>query len=230
MGVIEEARLKVNELDDSEVIEIFSEVGNRCLHGEQVYDDIYEIFEDYSIEEMQQLLYNSIYDKTLDMSDNYFVVDMDYITSFKNLVYCKQMIVAHMSIDQALDILYRTASGECKKAYEYIEYLTENQIANVYNELDRNIMIVPNTPKAIYKLECEFDLNSENIYTTLINDKTYDRKDMYLVFYKDDKRIESMSQYAIGDGYMDHLVEDMNNEIANKIIKEYERGEDFVRF
>lgn len=230
MGAIEEARLKVNELDDSEVIEIFSEVGNRCLHGEQVYDDIYEIFEDYSIEEMQQLLYDSIYDKTLDMSDNYFVVDMDYITSFKNLVYCKQMIIAHMSVDQALDILHRTASGEYKKAYEYIEYLTENQIANIYNELDGNIMIVPNTPKSIYKLECEFDLNSENIYTTLMNDKTYDREDMYLVFYKNDKIIESMSKYAIGDGYMDNLVENMDSKTANEIIKEYERNEDYVRF
>lgn len=230
MGAIEEARLKVNELDDSEVMEIFSEIGNRCLHGEQIYNDIYEIFEDYSEEEMQQLLYDSIYGKTLDTSDNFFLVDMDCITSFKNLVYCRQMIIAHMSVDQALDILHRTASGEYKKAYEYIEYLTENQIANVYNELDRNIMIVPNTPKAIYKLEYEFDLNSENIYTTLINDKTYDKKDMYLVFYKDDKRIESMSQYAIGDGYMDHLVEDMDSEIANKIIKEYERNEDYVRF
>lgn len=230
MDLIAEARSKVNELDDSEIIALFSEVGNRCLHGEQVYDDIYEIFEDYSEEEMQQLLYDSIYDKTLDISDNYFIVDMEYITSFKNLEYCKQMIKKHMNTSQALNILYKTASDEYKKAYGCMNYLTENQIANVYNELDRNIMIIPNKPKAIYKLECEFNLNSENIYTTLINDKTYDRKDMYLVFYKDDKRIESMSQYAIGDGYMDHLVEDMDSEIANKIIKEYERDEDYVRF
>lgn len=230
MDTLAQARLKVDELDDSEVIEIFSEVGNRCLHGEQVYNDIYEIFEDYSIEEMQQLLYDSIYDKTLDMSDKYFVVDMEYITSFKNLVYCKQMIKAHMNTDQALDILYRTASGEYKKAYEYIEYLTENQIANVYNELDGNIIIVPNTPKSIHNLECEFDLNSEDIYATLINDKIYDKKDMYLVFYKDDKRIESMSQYAIGDGYMEYLIENMDSKIANEIIKEYERSEDYVRF
>lgn len=230
MDTLAQARLKVDELSDLEVIEIFSEVGNRCLHGEQAYNDIHEIFEEYSIEEMQELLYNSVYNKKLNTSDDYFVVDMNYITSFKNTAYCREMIKAHMSVGQALDILHRTASGECKKAYEYIEYLTENQIANVYNELDRNIMIVPNTPKAIYKLECEFDLNSENIYTTLINDKTYDRKDMYLVFYKDDGRIESMSQYAIGDGYMDHLVENMDSEIANKIIKEYERGEDVVRF
>lgn len=230
MDTLAQARLKVDELDDSEVIEIFSEVGNRCLHGEQAYNDIHEIFEDYSIEEMQQLLYDSIYDKTLDMSDKYFVVDMEYITSFKNLVYCKQMIKAHMNTDQALDILYRTADGEYKKAYEYIEYLTENQIANVYNELDGNIIIVPNTPKSIHNLECEFDLNSEDIYATLINDKIYDKKDMYLVFYKDDKRIESMSQYAIGDGYMDYLIENMDSKIANEIIKEYERGEDYVRF
>ncbi len=108
MDVIAQARLKVDELDDSEVIAIFSEIGNRCLHGEQIYDNIYEIFEDYSVEEMQQLLYDSIYDKTLDMSDNYFVVDMDYITSFKNLVYCKQMIIAHMSVDQAEEILHIT--------------------------------------------------------------------------------------------------------------------------
>lgn len=230
MDLIAEARLKVNELNDSEIIAIFSEIGNRCLHGEQVYDDIYEIFEDYSEEEMQQLLYDSIYSRTLDTSDNYFVVDMDYITSFKNLEYCKEMIKKHMNVDQALNILHKTASGEYKKAYGCMKYLTENQIANVYNELDRNIMIVPNTPKAIYKLECEFDLNSENIYTTLINDKTYDRKDMYLVFYKDDKRIESMSQYAIRDGYMDNLLENMDSKTANEIIKEYERGEDFVRF
>lgn len=230
MSVIEEARLKIDELSDSEVIEIFSEVGNRCLHGEQAYDDIYEIFQDYSEEEMQQLLYDSIYDKMLDMSDSYFVVDMEYIMSFKSLAYCRQMIMAHMNKDQALDILHKTASGDYKKAYEYIEHLTENQIANVYNELDGNIMIVPNTPKAIYKLECEFDLNSENIYTTLINDKTYDRKDMYLVFYKDDKRIESMSQYAVGDGYMDHLIENMDSKIANEIIKEYERNDNYVRF
>lgn len=230
MDAIEQARLKVDELDDSEVIEIFSEVGNRCLHGEQVYSDVYEIFEDYSIEKMQQLLYDSIYHKTLDISDKYFLVDMSYIISFKNLVYCRQMIKKHMNTDQALDILHRTASGEYKKAYEYIEYLTENQIANVYNELDGNIMIVPNTPKSIYKLECEFDLNSENIYTTLMNDKTYDREDMYLVFYKDDERIESMSKYAIGDGYMDNLVENMDSKTANEIIKEYERNEDYVRF
>ena len=108
MDVITQARLKVDELEDAEVIAIFSEIGNRCLHGEQVYDNIYEIFEDYSVEEMQQLLYDSIYDKTLDMSDNYFVVDMDYITSFKNLVYCKQMIIAHMSVDQAEEILHIT--------------------------------------------------------------------------------------------------------------------------
>lgn len=108
MDVIAQARLKVDELEDSEVIAIFSEIGNRCLHGEQVYDNIYEIFEDCSVEEMQQLLYDSIYDKTLDMSDNYFVVDMDYITSFKNLVYCKQMIIAHMSVDQAEEILHIT--------------------------------------------------------------------------------------------------------------------------
>ena len=108
MDLIAEARLKVDELDDSEIIALFSEIGNRCLHGEQVYDNIYEIFEDYSVEEMQQLLYDSIYDKTLDMSDNYFVVDMDYITSFKNLVYCKQMIIAHMSVDQAEEILHIT--------------------------------------------------------------------------------------------------------------------------
>lgn len=230
MDTLAQARLKVDELDDSEVIEIFSEVGNRCLHGEQAYSDIHEIFEEYSIEEMQELLYNSLYNKKLNTSDDYFVVDMNYITSFKNTAYCREMIKKHMIEDQALDILHRTASGEYKKAYEYIEYLTENQIANVYNELDINIMIVPNTPKAIYKLECEFDLNSENIYTTLINDKTYDRKDMYLVFYKDDKRIESMSQYAIGDGYMDNLLENMDSKTANEIIKEYERGEDFVRF
>lgn len=230
MYSIEKARLKVDELDDSEIIAIFSEIANRCLHGEQVYDDIYEIFEDYSIEEMQQLLYDSIYDKTLDMSDNYFVVDMEYITSFKNLEYCKQMIKKHMNTSQAINILYITASDEYKKAYGCIEYLTDGQIANVYNELDGNIMIVPNTPKSIYKLECEFNLNSENIYTTLINDKTYDKKDMYLVFYKDDKRIESMSQYAIGDEYRDHLVENMNSKIADEIIKEYERNEDYVRF
>lgn len=108
MDLIAEARLKVNELEDSEIIALFSEIGNRCLHGEQVYNDIYEIFEDYSVEDMQQLLYDSIYDKTLDMSDNYFVVDMDYITSFKNLVYCKQMIIAHMSVDQAEEILHIT--------------------------------------------------------------------------------------------------------------------------
>ena len=227
---IEKARLKVDELEDADVIALFSEIGNRCLNGEQVFNDIHEIFEDYSIEEMQQLLYDSIYDKTLDMSDKYFVVDMEYITSFKNLVYCKQMIKAHMNTDQALDILHKTASGEYKKAYEYIEYMTENQIANVYNELNGNIMIVPNTPKSIYKLECEFNLNSENIYTTLINDKTYDKKDMYLVFYKDDKRIESMSQYAIGDGYMNYLIENMDSKIANEIIKECERSEDYVRF
>lgn len=230
MNVISQAKLKVDELDDSEVIEIFSEVGNRCLHGEQVFNDIYEIFEDYPIDDMQQLLYDSIYDKKLNMSDNYFLVDMDYITSFKNLDYCREMIKKHMNTDQALDILYRTANGEYKKAYEYIEYMTENQIANVYNELNGNIMIVPNTPKSIHKLECEFNLNSENIYTTLINDKTYDRKDMYLVFYKDDKRIESMSQYAIGDGYMDYLIENMDSKIANEIIKECERSEDYVRF
>lgn len=230
MDVIEQARLKVDELDDLEVMEIFSEVGNRCLHGEQVYNDVYEIFEDYSIEEMQQLLYDSIYDKTLDMSDKYFLVDMDYIISFKNLLYCRQMIKKHMNTDQALDILHRTANGEYKKAYEYIEYLTENQIANVYNELDGNIIIVPNTPKSIHNLECEFDLNSEDIYATLINDKTYDKKDMYLVFYKDDERIESMSQYAIGDGYIEYLIENMDSKIANKIIEEYERNEDYVRF
>lgn len=108
MGVIEEARLKVNELNDSEIIAIFSEIGNRCLHGEQVYDDIYEIFEDYSEEEMQQLLYDSIYGKTLDTSDNYFVVDMEYIISFKSLAYCKQMIIAHMNISQAEEILHIT--------------------------------------------------------------------------------------------------------------------------
>ena len=112
MGVIEEARLKVNELDDSEVIAIFSEIGNRCLHGEQVYDNIYEIFEDYSEKEMQQLLYDSIYDKMLDMSDSYFVVDMEYIMSFKSLAYCKQMIIAHMSIDQAEEILHITKNRE----------------------------------------------------------------------------------------------------------------------
>lgn len=230
MNVISQAKLKVDELDDSEVIEIFSEVGNRCLHGEQVFNDIYEIFEDYPIDDMQQLLYDSIYDKKLNMSDNYFLVDMDYITSFKNLDYCREMIKKHMNTDQALDILHKTASGEYKKAYEYIEYMTENQIANVYNELNGNIMIVPNTPKSIYKLECEFNLNSENIYTTLINDKTYDKKDMYLVFYKDDERIESMSQYAIGDGYMNYLIENMDSKIANEIIKECERSEDYVRF
>lgn len=108
MDLIAEARLKVDELDDSEIIALFSEIGNRCLHGEQVYDDIYEIFYDYSEEEMQQLLYDSIYDKMLDMSDNYFVVDMDYIISFKNLVYCKQMIIAHMNIEQAEEILHIT--------------------------------------------------------------------------------------------------------------------------
>lgn len=230
MDTLAQARLKVDELDDSEVIEIFSEVGNRCLHGEQAYNDIHEIFEEYSIEEMQELLYNSVYNKKLNTSDDYFVVDMNYITSFKNTAYCREMIKAHMIEDQALDILYRTASGEYKKAYEYIEYLTENQIANVYNELDGNIIIVPNTPKSIHNLECEFNLNSEDIYATLINDKTYDKKDMYLVFYKDDKRIESMSQYAIGDGYMDYLIENMDSKIANEIIKEYERGEDYVRF
>lgn len=230
MDTLAQARLKVDELSDLEVIEIFSEVGNRCLHGEQAYNDIHEIFEEYSIEEMQELLYNSVYNKKLNTSDDYFVVDMNYITSFKNTAYCREMIKAHMVEDQALDILYRTASGEYKKAYEYIEYLTENQIANVYNELNGNIMIVPNTPKSIHNLECEFNLNSEDIYTTLINDKTYDKKDMYLVFYKDDKRIESMSQYAIGDGYMDYLIENMDSKIANKIIKEYERSEDYVRF
>ena len=230
MDVIAQARLKVDELEDSEVIAIFSEVGNRCLHGEQIYDDLYEIFEDYSIEEMQQLLYDSIYDKKLDMSDNYFLVDMDYITSFKDLVYCKEIIKKHMNTSQAIDILYITASDEYKKAYGYIEHLTDSQIANIYNELDRNIMIVPNTPKSIHKLECEFDLNSENIYATLINDKTYDRKDMYLIFYKDDERIESMSQYVIGDVYMNYLVENMDSEIANEIIKECERNEDYVRF
>lgn len=108
MFKIEEARSKVNELNDSEIIAIFSEIGNRCLHGEQVYDDIYEIFYDYSEEEMQQLLYDSIYDKMLDMSDNYFVVDMEYITSFKNLEYCKQMIKAHMNMEQAEEILHIT--------------------------------------------------------------------------------------------------------------------------
>ena len=230
MDTLAQARLKVDELSDLEVIEIFSEVGNRCLHGEQAYNDIHEIFEEYSIEEMQELLYNSVYNKKLNTSDDYFVVDMNYITSFKNTAYCREMIKAHMTEDQALDILYRTANGEYKKAYEYIEYLTENQIANVYNELNGNIMIVPNTPKSIHNLECEFNLNSEDIYTTLINDKTYDKKDMYLVFYKDDKRIESMSQYAIGDGYMDYLIENMDSKIANEIIKEYERGEDYVRF
>ena len=230
MDTLAQARLKVDELSDLEVIEIFSEVGNRCLHGEQAYNDIHEIFEEYSIEEMQELLYNSVYNKKLNTSDDYFVVDMNYITSFKNTAYCREMIKAHMIEDQALDILYRTATGEYKKAYECIEYLTENQIANVYNELNGNIMIVPNTPKSIHKLECEFNLNSEDIYTTLINDKTYDKKDMYLVFYKDDKRIESMSQYAIGDGYMDHLIENMDKKIANEIIKEYERNEDYVRF
>lgn len=230
MDTLAQARLKVDELDDSEVIEIFSEVGNRCLHGEQAYNDIHEIFEEYSIEEMQELLYNSVYNKKLNTSDKFFVVDMNYITSFKNTAYCREMIKAHMIEDQALDILYRTANGEYKKAYEYIEYLTENQIANVYNELDGNIIIVPNTPKSIHNLECEFDLNSEDIYATLINDKTYDKKDMYLVFYKDDKRIESMSQYAIGDGYMEYLIENMNSKIANEIIKECERNEDYVRF
>lgn len=108
MDLIAEARLKVDELDDSEVIAIFSEIGNRCLHGEQVYDDIYEIFYDYSEEEMQQLLYDSIYDKMLNMSDNYFVVDMEHITSFKNLAYCKQMIKAHMNMEQAEEILHIT--------------------------------------------------------------------------------------------------------------------------
>lgn len=230
MDTLAQARLKVDELDDSEVIEIFSKVGNRCLHGEQAYNDIHEIFEEYSIEEMQELLYNSVYNKKLNTSDKFFVVDMNYITSFKNTAYCREMIKAHMIEDQALDILYRTANGEYKKAYEYIEYLTENQIANVYNELDGNIIIVPNTPKSIHNLECEFDLNSEDIYATLINDKTYDKKDMYLVFYKDDKRIESMSQYAIGDGYMEYLIENMNSKIANEIIKECERNEDYVRF
>lgn len=230
MDTLAQARLKVDELSDLEVIEIFSEVGNRCLHGEQAYNDIHEIFEEYSIEEMQELLYNSVYNKKLNTSDDYFVVDMNYITSFKNTAYCREMIKAHMNEDQALDILYRTASGEYKKAYEYIEYMTENQIANVYNELNGNIMIIPNTPKSIYKLECEFNLNSENIYTTLINDKTYDKKDMYLVFYKDDERIESMSQYAIGDGYMNYLIENMDSKIANEIIKECERSEDYVRF
>lgn len=230
MDTLAQARLKVDELSDLEVIEIFSEVGNRCLHGEQAYNDIHEIFEEYSIEEMQELLYNSVYNKKLNTSDDYFVVDMNYITSFKNTAYCREMIKKHMIEDQALDILYRTASGEYKKAYEYIEYMTENQIANVYNELNGNIMIVPNTPKSIYKLECEFNLNSEDIYTTLINDKTYDKKDMYLVFYKDDKRIESMSQYAIGDGYMNYLIENMDSKIANEIIKECERSEDYVRF
>lgn len=230
MDTLAQARLKVDELSDLEVIEIFSEVGNRCLHGEQAYNDIHEIFEEYSIEEMQELLYNSVYNKKLNTSDDYFVVDMNYITSFKNTAYCREMIKAHMNEDQALDILYRTANGEYKKAYEYIEYMTENQIANVYNELNGNIMIVPNTPKSIYKLECEFNLNSENIYTTLINDKTYDKKDMYLVFYKDDERIESMSQYAIGDGYMNYLIENMDSKIANEIIKECERSEDYVRF
>lgn len=230
MFIIEEAKLKVDELDDSEVIKIFNKIGNKYLKGEQVYNDIYEIFEDYSVEEVQQLLYNSIYDKTLDMSANYFVIDEDYITSFKKLKYCKQIIKTHIDMDLALDILHRTTSGEYKKAYEYIKHLTESQIANVYNELDRNIMIVPNTPKSIYKLECEFNLNSENIYTTLINDKTYDRKDMYLIFYKDDKRIESINQYGVRHKYMDHLMKNIDNKIANEIIKEYERSKDYVRF
>ena len=227
---IEKARLRVDELEDADVIVLFSEIGNRCLNGEQVFNDIYEIFEDYSIEDMQQLLYDSIYDKKLNTSDNYFVVDMNYITSFKDLEYCREMIKKHMNTDQALDILYMTSFNEYKKAYEFIEYLTDNQIINVCNKVYDNILIVPNTPKAIHTLECEYNLNSENIYTTLINDATYDRKDMYIVFYKDDETINSIPQNTIGDSFMEKLIEDMNEEIANEIIKEYKQSEDYVRF
>lgn len=230
MNAIAQARLKVDELEDTEVIEIFSEIGNRCLNGEQVFNDIYEIFEDYPIDDMQQLLYDSIYNKKLNMSDNYFLVDMDYITSFKNLDYCREMIKKHMNTDQALNVLYMTSFGECKKAYEFIEYLTDNQIINVCNKVYDNILIIPNTPKAIHTLEYEYNLNSENIYTTLINDTTYDRKDMYIIFYKDDETINSISQDVIEDSFMERLIEDMNEEIANEIIKEYKKSEDYVRF
>lgn len=230
MNAIAQARLKVDELEDTEVIEIFSEIGNRYLNGEQVFNDIYEIFEDYPIDDMQQLLYDSIYNKKLNMSDNYFLVDMDYITSFKNLDYCREMIKKHMNTDQALNVLYMTSFGECKKAYEFIEYLTDNQIINVCNKVYDNILIIPNTPKAIHTLECEYNLNSENIYTTLINDTTYDRKDMYIIFYKDDETINSISQDVIEDSFMERLIEDMNEEIANEIIKEYKKSEDYVRF
>lgn len=147
---------------------------------------------------------------------------------------CKEILKEIITYEQCMEVIYKGEDDYIKKGYEYLDYLTDNQIINVFNKLGKSAIILPNTADAIKHIAEKYNVDFNEISKVLYIDDEEEEKvgyykcDKYLIYYQDDNKIESLTEDAIEDGYKEFLIDNMNYKTVEKIIDEYMRTDDVI--
>lgn len=147
---------------------------------------------------------------------------------------CKEILKEIITYEQCIEVICRKEDDYIKKGYEYLDYLTDNQIINVFNKLGKSAIILPNTADAVKHIAEIYDVDFDEISKILYIDDEEEEKmgyykcDKYLIYYQDDNKIESLTEDAIEDGYKEFLIDNMNYKTVEKIVDEYRRTDDVI--
>lgn len=107
LNAIEEARKKVETLNNVDIMCAFDMIGFEYLQNETVYynSDLCDAFSDFEIYDLKEILDYIINNENYNTTDKYIIFDGFSLISMNDLEYCKQMIYDKMDNNTARFIL-----------------------------------------------------------------------------------------------------------------------------
>lgn len=107
LNAIEEARKKVETLNNTDIMCAFDMIGFEYLQNETVYynSDLCDAFGDFEIYDLKEILDYIINNENYNTTDKYIIFDGFSLISMNDLEYCKKMIYDKMDNNTARFIL-----------------------------------------------------------------------------------------------------------------------------
>lgn len=107
LNAIEEARKKIETLNNVDIMCAFDMIGFEYLQNETVYynSDLCDAFNDFEIYDLKEILDYIINNENYNTTDTYIIFDGFSLISMNDLEYCKKMIYDKMDNNTARFIL-----------------------------------------------------------------------------------------------------------------------------